>query len=214
MPLKRRTERLLAAAVIFAAALAAACSSAPDSSRSAQPPAPAKPAMPDDVVSVAQAAFGPEAEALAYGDFANAGGRQVLAVNRLTAATPPAGSSTDSSQNPVTTADVIRVSILVREGTNWRETFHADEHLKNRRGYLDRMPAPVTGWRLAVEKTAEEGFRLEFTPLNLPSGTKPETIRVAWNPKRKEYDSLDASGKRFLEPLATPGGAAMKAEHK
>lgn len=208
---KRGTEHGLAAAVLLAAVLATACSASTDSGHTAAQQQ-AAPALPDDVVNVAKAAFGGEGEALAYGDFAAAGGRQVLAVNRLAGAPQAGGGTGAASQTPETTVDVIRVSILVRDGANWKEAFHADEHLKNRRGYLDRMRVTVSGWRMRYEKTADSGFRLEFTPLNLPPGTKPETTRVAWNPKRQEYDSLDAWGTRFLEPLATPGGAAMRAE--
>jgi len=213
MPSKRRTDRLLAAAALLLAGLLAACSSSSNSSNSEPHPPPA-PTMPDDVVSVAQAAFGPDGEALAYGDFPEAGGRHVLAVNRLAAAAQPGAAAPAAAQNPETTVDVIRVSILVHTGTSWMESFHADEHLKNRRGYLDRIRVPVSSWRMHYEKTPDSGFRLEFTPLNLPPGTKLETVHVAWNPKRKEYDSLDPSGKRFLEPLPTPGGQSVKVDDK
>ena len=213
MPSQHRNDRLLAVAAIVAAALAAACSSTPNSPSAAQP-SQAAPAMPDEVVSVAQSVFGPEGEPLAYGDFSAAGGRQVLAANRLAGSAPGANAPAGASQNSETIADVTRVSILVHEGTSWKEAFHADEHLKNRRGYLDRIRFPVSGWRMSYQKTPDSGFRLEFTPLNPPPGSKLETVRVAWNPKRKEYDSLDASGTRFLEPLATPGGASVRASEK
>jgi hypothetical protein len=165
------------------------------------------------VQSAARAPFGTEGEALAYSDFAAAGGRQVLVVHRL-AATPPAGSGSvpAAAQKPETAVDVIRVSILAREGESWKEAFHADQHLKNRRGYLDRSANPVSAWRMGYEKTSDSGFRLEFTALNLPPGSKPVSVRVAWNPKLKEYDSLDATGTRFLEPLSTPGGGIVKVE--
>ena len=133
-------------------------------------------------------------------------------VHRLAGTPPPGSSASASAQKPETIVDVIRVSILVRDDKNWKEAFHADEHLKNRRGYLDRSAVPVSAWRMGFEKTSDSGFRLEFTALNLPPGTKPLTATVAWNAKRQEYDSLDATGTRFLEPLSTPGGGAVKVE--
>jgi hypothetical protein len=211
MPSKQGTERLLAAAALLAAALAAACSASTNTNPTAPQPQ-AAPAVPEDVQAVARAAFGAEGEALAYGDFPDAGGRQVLVVNRLAGAALPVAAAGSASQSPETSVDVIRVSILVREDKTWKEAFHADEHLKNRRGYLDRMRVSASGWRMRFEKTPDSGFRLEFTPLGLPPGTKLETTRVAWNPRRKEYDSLDASGTRFLEPASAPGGAAMRVE--
>ncbi len=209
MPSKQGTELVLAAAALLAAALAAGCSASTDTARPAPQPQAAS-AIPDDVEAAAKAAFGAEGEALAYGDFDAAGGRHVLVVNRLAGTAPPGPASPGASQNPETALDVIRVSILVRDGKAWKEAFHADEHLKNRRGYLDRIRVSVSGWRMHYEKTTDSGFRLEFTPLGLPPGTKPEAIRVAWNAQRQEYDSLDASGTRFLEPLSAPGGAALK----
>ncbi|HUJ39913.1 MAG TPA: hypothetical protein VLW54_05155 [Candidatus Acidoferrales bacterium] len=212
MPSKRRINRPLAAAVLFAAAFATACSPSTDSSRTgpAAQAAPTAPAVPDDVASVARAAVGPEGEAVAWGDFPAAGGRQVLAINRLAGTAPAAG----GTQTPETAVEVTRVSLLVLEGASWKEAFHAAEHLTNRRGYLDRMRFAASSWRMSYEKTPQDGFRLSFTPLNAPQGTKQETVQVAWNPKRKEYDSLDASGTRFLEPLTTPEGTRLNVEHK
>lgn len=168
--------------------------------------------MPADVQSAALAPFGEEGQALAFGDFFNAGGRQVLVVHRLAAASAPAAAAPAAPQKPETTVDVIRVSVLARDGSNWKEAFRADGHLKNRRGYLDSSTVTVSSWRMSYEKTADSGFRLEFTALNLPPGSKPVNVRVAWNPKRQEYDSLDSWGTRFLEPVSTPGGSAVKVE--
>jgi len=201
------------AALLLAAWLAGGCASSTDTGRIApQQPAPA--ALPEDVQSAARAPFGTEGEALAYGDFAAAGGRHVLVVHRLASAGSPASgaSTTMPAQKAETSVDVIRVSILARDGTSWNEAFHADQHLKNRRGYLDRSASPVSAWRMGYEKTPDSGFRLEFTALNLPPGSKPVTVRVAWNPKLKEYDSLDSTGTRFLEPLTNPGGGALKVD--
>ena len=136
----------------------------------------------------------------------------MVAVQRLSGA---AGESAPAApQFSETTVDVIRVSILVRNGKNWDEAFRADEHLKNMRGYLAGAPAErVSAWRMTCEKTPDSGFRLGFTPLNPLPGMKPAAVRVAWNPKRKEYDSLDASGKSFLSPAATPGNEHVRVTH-
>jgi hypothetical protein len=209
-PSRRRADICLA--VLLAATLAAACERATDSVRTASPQQ-AAPAIPEQAQGAARGALGTDGKAVAYGDFAAAVGQQVVAVQRLPGAAPSTGNGAVSaaSQTSETIVDVIRVSILVHEGQKWKEAFRADEHLKNRRGYLAGAPVePVTGWRMRCEKTADSGFRLEFTPLNPAPGTKLVTVRVAWNPKRKEYDSLDATGKRFLEPQATPGNAHVK----
>ncbi|HKO05525.1 MAG TPA: hypothetical protein VJW51_12285, partial [Candidatus Acidoferrales bacterium] len=186
----------------------------------------APPAVPEFAQSAARAAFGADGEVVAYGDFTAAGGQQVVAVHRLSGTTQP-GSATPGSTGPgsasnspscppqfaETIVDVIRVSILVRDGKNWKEAFRADEHLKNRRGYMGGAPAArVSAWRMGCQKTPDSGFRLQFTPLDLPPGSKPVTVRVAWNPKRQEYDALDASGKRFLEPEPTPGNVHVRVE--
>jgi len=175
--------------------------------------------VPADVQGAAHAAYGADAEVLAYADFSAAGGQQALVVRRLAAGSLPGGaataagqgaSATASAHSAETAADVIHVSILARDGQNWKEAFRADEHLKNRRGYLSGAPAaPVPAWHLVYEKTADKGFRLEMTPMNLSAGTKLVTVRVAWNQKQQEYDSLDASG-AFLEPRSTPGGASVR----
>ena len=213
MPLKRRTEPAAAALLLLAASLAAFCPACSHSGTgSQQTQQKAAPALPDDVQSAAMAPFGPAGEALDYGDFSAAGGRQVLVVHRLTSTAPPGSAAPVAPQKPETTMDVIRVSILSREGNKWMEAFRADGHLKNRRGYLDGSPSAVSSWRMSYEKTSDSGFRLEFTALNLPPGAKPVNVRVAWNPKQQEYDSLDASGTQFLRPLSTPGGVPLRVE--
>jgi len=211
MPSRRRADICLA--VLLAATLAAACEPATNSGRTASPPPQAAPAVPEEAQGAARGALGTDGEAVAYGDFAAAGGQQVVAIQRLAGAAPSPGNGavSGSSQSSETIVDVIRVSILVHEGQKWKEAFRADEHLKNRRGYLAGAPVePVSGWRMRCEKTPDSGFRLEFTPLNPAPGTKLVTVRVAWNQQRKEYDSLDATGTRFLEPQATPGNAHVK----
>ena len=205
---------------ILGALLPVGCESTP------QKPAPvaaaSKPAaaVPEDALAAARGAYGADAEVPAYGDFPAAGGPQALVIRRLApgalpgAASPGAGGAqAPSAQSAETAADVIHVSILARDGANWKEAFRADEHLKNRRGYLGGTPAiPVPAWHMVYQKTADSGFRLEFTPLSPSQASKQVTVRVAWNAKRQEYDSLDASGKQFLEPRSTPGGAPMKVE--
>ena len=214
MPSKPRTNPHASAAVLLlAASLAAFASSCSDSGPGPQQAQqPAAPALPEDVQSAALAPFGAAGEALAFGDFSAAGGRQVLVIHRLSSPPQPAAGSSASPQKPETSVDVIRVSILSRDGSSWQEAFRADGHLKNRRGYLDASLNPVSAWRLVYEKTADSGFRLEFTALNMPPGSKPVNVRVAWNTKRKEYDSLDATGTQFLEPLAVPGGKVIKVD--
>jgi len=182
---------------------------------------PAEPVASEDLVSVARGALGPDGEVLASGDFAAGGGRQILAVQRLPSgmasaagSAAPAGVVTalgSSAQEQETAVEVIRVSILVDDKGTWKEAFRADEHLKNRRGYLPGTPvAPVTAWHLVYSKTAAEGFRLEFTPKDLPPGRKPPVVYAAWNAKRREYDAVKAWGKGFLEPEPTLGNAPVR----
>jgi hypothetical protein len=168
-------------------------------------------------MAAARGTYGAGAEVLGYGTFFNAGGTQALVVTRLApgalpAATPAAASpSAASSQNSETAADVFHVSIIVRDGEKWHEAFRADEHLKNERGYLAGTPStPVPAWHMVYEKTADDGFRLTFTPLSAAPGTKQTPVHVAWNSKRREYDSLDAAGSHALEPRTTPGGDSIK----
>lgn len=170
----------------------------------------ASPGQPDGL-SAAHAALGPEAEVLAEGIFPAAGGRQVLAVQRLPRVPgAPAPGVPSSQQSGETAVEVIRVSILVLEDSTWKEAFRADEHLKNRRGYLPGAPAEaVPGWWLEYSQTPDSGFLLAFTPVGLPAGRKQSTVHAAWNGKRGEYDAVKASGNGYLEPSATPGGSPI-----
>jgi len=214
-----RTATVNRTAAVLCAALAfAACDSTPQTASTPAAGAPASgapaDATPEDVKAAARGAYGNDAEVLGYGTFFNAGGSQALVVTRLAPAALPAGTATpapaSASQNAETAADVTHVSIIVREGDNWKEAFRADEHLKNRRGYLAGSPAaPVPAWHMVYQKTADDGFILAFTPLNPLPGSKQDPVRVAWNAKQREYDSQDASG-HPLEPKNTPGGASVK----
>jgi hypothetical protein len=181
---------------------------APQATRPA--PAPAAAEQPD-AAAAAHGALGPDGAVLADADFGATAGRQVLAVQRMPAGSGlPAPSAPPAKQEGETTAEVIRVSILVLEKGTWKEAFRADEHLKNRRGYLPGAPADaVPGWHMAYSQTPQDGFRLEFTPLGLPAGRKQATVHAAWNAKRREYDAVTASGKGILEVSATPGNAPV-----
>lgn len=204
MPSKQGIE-LAAGVLLLLAAFWTSCADT-GTNPQLQKPASAAGALPDDVQGAAMAAFGAEGEAVAFRDFAATGGRQVLVVHRLASARQPAGSAPAPPQKTETSADVIRVSVLLRDGNNWKEAFRADGHLKNRRGYLDNSLVTVSAWHMDYEKTADSGFRLEFTALDLPPGSKAVSVRVGWNPKLKEYDALDATGTRFLQPQSAPGG--------
>ena len=177
-------------------------------STSTQPATPDHSSAPPDAAAAAHATLGPDGEVLAYGDFPSAGGRQILVVQRVPPAPgqPPQSPENTTAQVDETAAEVVRVSILVTDGKTWKEAFRADEHLKNRRGYLPGAPAEsVSAWLLACSKTPESGFLLRFTPRNPPSGRKAVTVTVGWNPTREEYDEMAASGKGFLDPARTPG---------
>jgi hypothetical protein len=174
--------------------------------------AAAKSVTPPDALSAAHAVLGPDGEVLASGNFSAAGGWQVLAVQRMPRGAGLSGGTVapNSQQDSETSAEVIRVSILVLESGNWKEALRADEHLKNRRGYLPGAPAEaVPAWHLVYSSTLESGFRLEFTPAGLPPARKQTTVYAAWNPKRGEYDAVKASGKGFLEISATPGNVPV-----
>ena len=201
--------------MLAGAFLAAACDSTPPPPVVASP-APEKPAsaFPGDVDAAARGAYGADGVVLGYGIFFNTGGSQALVGTRLApaaaAASPGPGPAAASPQNGETSADVTHVSILVKEEGKWKEAFRADEHLKNRRGYLAGSPAaPTPAWHMVYEQTTDDGFRLTFSPLNPLPGSKQTVVHVAWDPKRREYDSQDASGK-FLEPRSTPGGESVK----
>lgn len=193
--------------------VAAAPGAAGGESKPAAPVAPAAEAL-----AAARAVLGPDGEVLAYAEFPSAGGRQIVAVQRLPGS-PGAGSAggsggagaagalPETGQEGETTAEVIRVSILVPAGSSWTEAFRAERHLKNKSGYLPGTPAEqVPAWHLACSKTPDDGFRLALTPMGLPSGKKPATVYAAWNAKRGEYDAVKAWGKGFLATTATPGG--------
>ena len=209
----RRLVLLIAASTLSAFLIA--CDSTPQ-----QPPAPPAAAqqpaeaVPDDIQAAARGTYGNEAVVLGYGTFFNTGSTQALVATRLAPGSLPGVPSTSAppSQNPETSADVYHVSIIVRTADKWHEAFRADEHLKNEHGYLAGAPAvAVPAWHMVYEKTADDGFRLTLTPLGGAPGTKQTPVQVAWNPKRREYDSLSASGSH-VAPRTTPGGDTVRAK--
>ena len=185
--------RLIAVSLLNCAlALLAACS---EPARPKPAEAPAKPAVPAEISSVAQGLLGSEAEVLVFGDLARTGQQQALVVNRLPKT--PAGT--------VPGTLVTRAVVVENDGGKWKEVVRCDEHLKNPQGYLGGTPiAPVTGWRLQYEQSAEKGLQLYFTPLEMSgaSGHIP-TIAVRWNPKVKRYQSLDRNYENFLGEVPT-----------
>jgi hypothetical protein len=174
---------------VCAFALLAGCGGAPPATKPAEAPAkPAEPAVPADITAVAQSALGSEAEVLLFGDLAQTGRRQVLAINRMPKA--PTGA--------VPGVLLTRAIILEEKDGNWREILRCDEHLKNANGYLGATPiTPVTGWRLQFEQDPKKGLQLYFMPLQ--AGTAhPAAIGVRWDPAVKRYRSLDRNYETFL----------------
>lgn len=178
--------------LLCALALLAACSQSAPPTAEQGPAKSAAPAVPAEIASVAQSVLGSEAEVLVFGDLARTGRQQVLVVNRL-------------SKTPAGTVPGILVTraVLAEENAGkWKEVFRCDEHLKNPNGFLGATPiAPVTGWRLQYEQSAEKGLSLYFTPLETSLGGHIPTIGVRWNPKVKRYQSLDRNFEQFLGEL-------------
>jgi len=93
-----------------------------------------------------------------------------------------------------------------KEGMRWRELFRCDEHLKNPKGYLGGTPiAGVNGWRLQYEQSPEKGLTMYFTPLEQPAGGYIQTVGVRWDPKAKQYRSLDRNFEKFLAEVPMLG---------
>jgi len=171
-----------------ALSLLAACSE-PARPKPADVPKPPAPAVPQDIASVAQSLLGAEAEVLVFGDLARTGRQQVLVVNRLPKT--PTGA--------VPGLLVTRAVVVEKEDGKWKEVFRCDEHLKNPNGFLGATPiAPVTGWRLQYEQSAEKGLVMYFTPLVMAGSGHIPTIGVRWNSKVQRYQSLDRNFEQFL----------------
>lgn len=145
---------------VFFCALTAACLLAACGQHSSTPrptaqteAAAAAPAAPDDVQAAAEALLGAGTEVLVFGDLANTGKQQFLAINRLPK--PPS----------ITASGTFFTRAIIAEDNNgkWAEILRCDEHLKNTRGYLGRTPAgPILGWRLAYEQDPEKGLQSPF----------------------------------------------------
>jgi hypothetical protein len=162
-------------------------------------------ADPEDQ-QIAEAVLGRQAEVIAQGDLARNGSEQLLVVNRFDSAGAGKVQPAHSSAIFVT-----RAVIVEKNNGKWTEVLRCDEHLKNTRGYLEGTPtAPVTGWRLVVNRDTPQGFELRFSPAVASEETSASnrdagerSISVQWNTKAKRYQSLDQSHKGFLAELPT-----------
>ncbi len=183
--------------------LSAGCGDAPKpaetASKPAPPPAPAKPAIPEDIQAGAQALLGNETTVLAHGDLANNGKQQFLAANVVPKTT---------KNNNIPGTIITRAVIAQNDDGQWKEIFRCDEHLKNSKGFLGGTPmSDVSGWRIAYEQDPAKGLSLYLTPLkgvDDPAHSLP--IGVRWNPQTKRYQSLDRTYEHFLLEQPTMGG--------
>ena len=150
---------------------------------------PAEPAVPEEIQAAASAFLGSQAEVLAFGDLAKTGKQEFLAANVVP--------KTPTNNLPGTI--VTRVVVAENKDGKWAELLRCDEHLKNEKGFLGLTPlAPVTGWRLQFEQSAEKGLQLYFTPLKGALDSHVLPIGVRWNPATKRYQSLDRTYEHFL----------------
>ena len=200
----------LAGAMVFALA---SCSSAP---KPAETPAPAakssasatatpapgttpggtpdKPLqIPDDIQNVAVKSLGEETTVLAYGNLANNGKQQILAINALK--TTPPGVTPGILFN--------RLVVLQKNGDVWKEVLRGDEHLENEKGFLGGIPlAPVSGWRLQLDQTdATKGMVMYFSPIVAPKGGHIAALEVRWNPKVGRFQSMDTTFTQFVSEV-------------
>jgi hypothetical protein len=163
-------------------------SSAP-AKKEAAAAAPVVPAIPADIQAAAEAALGADTDVLVFGDLAKNGHQQILAVNRVKS-TP---------ETAIAGIAAMRVAVIENEGSNWKEIFRCDGHLKNARGFMGGTPlSPVGGWRLQYEQDVQKGLQMYFTPIAKPVGGYIQTIGVRWNPQVKRYQSLDRNYEQFL----------------
>lgn len=153
-------------------------------------PKPSEPAVPQDVQNAAEQLLGSETKVLAFGDLAKSGKQQFLAAN-VVPKTP---------KNDIVGMIVTRVVIAEKDGDNWTEILHCDEHLKNEKGYLGLTPLePVTGWRLQFEQDQQKGLTLYMTPVKGMADAHVLPIGIQWNPQAKRYQSLDRTYEHFLQ---------------
>jgi hypothetical protein len=146
--------------------------------------------IPDDIQTVAAKSLGDDTTVLAYGELANNGKQQILAINALK--TTPQGVAPGILFN--------RLVVLQKNGEVWKEVLRGDEHLQNEKGYLGGIPlAPVNGWRLQLDQTdASKGIMLYFSPIIAPVGGHITALEVRWNPKAGRFQSMDPSFTQFV----------------
>jgi hypothetical protein len=170
------------------------------------PAEPAKPAVPDDIQSGAQALLGTETTVLLYGDLAKNGKQQFMAANVVPKTT---------KNNNIPGTIITRAVIAQNDDGQWKEIFRCDEHLKNAKGFLGGTPvSDVSGWRIAYEQDPAKGLSLYLTPLkgvDDPAHSLP--IGVRWNPQTKRYQSLDRTYEHFLLEQPTMGGTPKSVLH-
>jgi hypothetical protein len=150
---------------------------------------PATPAIPPEIVSVAQTALGNDADPLAWGDLAMNGHQQVLVVNRV------------YSQGALAVPGVVlsRLAVLESDGARWKEVLRCDEHMKNPNGYLGGTPAiDITAWRMQFQKDPKLGLLLFFTPYKQGPSVPNTTVEVRWNPEAHRYQAMDATYQIFI----------------
>ncbi len=182
--------------LMMAAVMFVACGEAPKPAEPAAQQTPAAPVIPPEIEAAVKSVLGSEAEVIVWGDLALTGNQQALAINRLK--TTPKGA--------VPGTLLVRAALVSKEGMKWRELFRCDEHLKNPKGYLGGTPiAGVNGWRLQYEQSPETGLTMYFTPLEQPAGGYIQTIGVRWDPKVKQYRSLDRNFEKFLAEVKMLG---------
>jgi hypothetical protein len=194
-------RRLTIQAILaLAAVMLAACGEAPKPAEPAAPQKAAAPAVPPEIEAVVKSVLGSEAEVIVWGDLALTGSQQVLAINRLKA-TP---------KGAVPGILLVRAALVGKEGMKWHEMFRCDEHLKNPKGYLGGTPiAGVHGWRLQYEQDPEKGLTMYFTPLEKPAGGYIQTFGVRWDPKARQYRTMDRNYEKFLPEVKMLGTVRM-----
>ena len=149
--------------------------------------------IPDDIQNVAVKSLGEETTVLAYGNLANNGKQQILAINALK--TTPPGVAPGILFN--------RLVVLQKNGDVWKEVLRGDEHLENEKGFLGGIPlAPVSGWRLQLDQTdATKGMVMYFSPIVAPKGGHIAALEVRWNPKVGRFQSMDTTFTQFLSEV-------------
>lgn len=155
----------------------------------AQKPQAAVPAIPPEIDSAARGALGQEAEALAWGDLALNGQRQILVINRLNG----------PSMRAVPGAVLTRLAVLENDGGKWKEVLLCDEHLKNMSGFLGGAPiAAVSSWRLQFEKDPKQGLLLFLSPFKQGPDVRTQAIEIRWNPAVRRYQAMDENHEQFV----------------